>query len=84
MWFKDKLVRNIIISVEVIALLAGAYIWVINIPEKAPDTPENETTPTVSVYEMNVGEIEKIHIKNPQAEYTIVQSYSIHIHQSNN
>ncbi len=73
MWFKDKLVRNIIISVAVIALLAGAYIWVINIPEKEADTPGTETTSTVSVYEMNVAGIEKIYIKNPQAEYTIVQ-----------
>ena len=74
MWFKDKLVRNIIISVAVIALLAGAYIWVINIPGTETDTPAEEQNASVSVYEMNVSDIEKVYVKNPQAEYTIVKS----------
>ena len=74
MWFKDSLTRNIIISVAVIALLAGAYIWVINIPENNSNTQEIEKTPSVSVFTMDVSGVEKIYIKNPQAEYTILQS----------
>ena len=76
MWFKDKLTRNIIISVAVIALLAGAYIWVINIPENTPDTQTVEKTSSISVYNMNVSDVEKIYVKNPQAEYTILNSNS--------
>lgn len=74
MWFKDKLVRNTIISVAVIALLAGAYIWVINIPENTLDTPTAEKAADVSVYEVDVAGIDKIYIKNPSAEYTIIKS----------
>ncbi len=74
MRFKDKLVRNIIISVAVIVLLVGAYIWVINMPENTVYTPAETNNPAVSVYEMDATGIDKIYIKNPFGEYTIVKS----------
>ncbi|MBR3576507.1 MAG: DUF4340 domain-containing protein [Clostridia bacterium] len=74
MWVKDKLVRNIIISVAVIALLVGAYIWVVNIPENTADTPTDEKPSGVLLYQMNVADIETVYVKNPQDEYTMVKS----------
>lgn len=75
MWIKDKLVRNIIISVIVIALLAGAYIWIVNIPDEPQETV-TQTSEGVSVYTVDSASVEKLYIKNETSEYTIVKTDS--------
>lgn len=74
--FKDKLFRNIFISVVLLAILGGAYYAVMNMPEDNGEAPESTPSPEISsnitVFESSVDDMEEIHIKNENSDYIIV------------
>ncbi len=78
MWLKDRLVRNIILGVLALALLAGAYLLVLKIPEKTEETPDTQKEETSSASEYAIkcdsSDIESLYIKNDKDEFTVVAS----------
>lgn len=75
--FKDKLFRNIFISVVLLAVLGGAYYAVTKIPDKTGETPSSTPSPEISssditVFEADIKDIDELTIKNADGEYTIV------------
>lgn len=74
--FKDKLFRNVFISVVLLAVLGGAYYAVMKMPDKTDEkpagTPAPESQSDITVFETEVKDIEELRIKNADGEYTIV------------
>lgn len=74
--FKDKLFRNIFISVVSLALLGGAYYAVMNMPEKDSETPESTLAPEsssgITAFKADIKDIAELYIKNADGEYTII------------
>ena len=54
--FKDKLFRNIFISVVLLAVLGGAYYAVTKIPDKTGETPSSTPSPEISSSDITVFE----------------------------
>ncbi len=78
MLIKDKLVRNIILSVLGLGILGGAYYLVLKMPEKTEEMTQEQTSPEnrtdTSVIAFDIKELEKAYIKNENDEYTIIKN----------
>jgi len=70
-----KMLRNIIISVVSLAVLFGAYYFVMNMPEKETkdDIPDYTPTPTIEVLSIKSDEISEISIKNEDNSFTVAK-----------
>ena len=68
-----KLIRNIIIALLAIGLLAGAYIWAVGWTPEAPaeETPQPTEKAEIVVIDTELSDITSIDIKNPECAYTI-------------
>lgn len=68
-----KLIRNIIIAVLVIAILGGAYYFVLKWEPEKEEIAEEEKETTYIISE-SAENVESVHIKNLNAEYDIIVS----------
>lgn len=72
-----KLIRNIIISVVVLAALVGLLVWVNSIPDKEAENgkDDNETVAEeIEIYKFEADDVKSIKIENEKVAYTIVKS----------
>jgi hypothetical protein len=69
----SKLIRNIIFAVVGLVILAGAYYFVLKMPEKPiePGEPEIETPTSIEVFNVKSDEINAINIKNSTDNFTV-------------
>lgn len=76
--FKDKLFRNVFVSVVLLAILGGAYYAVTKMPDESAETPQSTPTPepssSVIVFETEIENVSEIYIKNDRGEYTIIST----------
>lgn len=74
--FKDKLFRNIFISVVLLALLGGAYYAVMKMPDESSeissDIPEDSSQNDITAFKTDIKDISELYIKNETDEYTII------------
>lgn len=68
---KNKLIRNIIISITAIVLLLACYLFVLQLDTEKKQTDEDKNGFTFVVSE-NIKDVSSVHIKNPNTEYDIV------------
>ena len=73
---RKKLIRNIIVAVVVIALLAAGYyfatVWEPTKPNDNIDAPEIEDV--ITLYVPDGGQVRSVYIKNPEQTYTLVKN----------
>lgn len=71
-----KLIRNIIISVVVIAVLAGLLVWVNSIPDKTEDNSNANVSETeeIEVLSLDKENAKSVKIENASETYTIVKN----------
>lgn len=72
-----KLIRNLIIGVLVIVLLAGLLVWVYKMPSKTETTDTansnyNDVTETISVLELKKEDVKSVTVENEYGKYTIL------------
>lgn len=73
MTINHKMIRNIIISVVVLALLVGVYLWVQK--WQNDDASENVSTDDViEIFSTDSKNITEIDVKNSFSEYTLIRS----------
>lgn len=75
-FLKNKLVRNLIISIIVLGALGGAY-YAVSVPEEEGETDiaaEHTPTPRITAFSTDVKNIKEVYIKNSESEYTVSQS----------
>ena len=73
---RKKLIRNIIVAVVVVALLAAGYyfatIWEPTSTDENVDIPEIEDV--ITLYVPESGQVRSVYIKNPEQTYTLVKN----------
>ena len=71
-----KLLRNIILSVVVLAVLAGSYYFVDKMPDKTQpqETPPPTPSSYVTVFEINQSDITEVNIINIKNQYTVAKN----------
>lgn len=72
-----KLIRNIVISVVVLAALAGLLVWVNSIPDKETEsnTDDNKSAAAeVEIYKFDADSVKSIKIENEREAYTIIKT----------
>lgn len=71
-----KLYKNIIISVLVIAVLAGVLIYINNIPKKEEEAPQTPPTQTeyIDVFRLNKEDIKSINVKTKNSSYSVTKN----------
>lgn len=72
-----KLIRNLIIGIFVIALLAGLLVWAYKMPENSDGdngdaSDYGDTTETISVLKLENDDVESIKVENEFGTYTIL------------
>ena len=73
-----KLIRNIIISVLVIAALVGILVWVNSIPDKTADSgSETETleqSDSIEIFKVDKENVKSVSVENEKGSYTILKN----------
>ena len=72
-WLKNKLVRNIVISVAVLGILGGVYAAVMMIEQPQEDTEIEAITPggRTTLFDFTQADISEIRIINGENSYTL-------------
>ena len=71
-----KMLRNLFISVVALAVLSGAYYFVMKMPEKdaAEEEPTYTPTPYVEVLNLKSDDISEVNINNPENIFTVARA----------